>query len=282
MVGLWGFVAALALLLLTARIQTFLPGWWIRAILCVFPVPVACGLAVGLVSPRKAIAWAPLWSGVFGLLLIALLSVIVRDPIGNSGQRIAWMLAGTLMAAGAGLVGQFAAARSCAGKSVIVLVAACCLLSGSGDLLLQSQLRAYERDMLPRILLELDEDYIALPRGMQWECRRDLPSGNYALSSTLNGKQLRVLAMPGAAVIDHVEYDRPGRGIEADTRTAMARYLKAAGVRDEFLIGLTRNKNGRWESVLRGTQLTLHQDGHLRMDATTGLPARSIDSGRPM
>jgi hypothetical protein len=265
--GLWGFAVALALLLLSMRVQSYLPGWSVMVVLCVFPFPAACGLAVGLVSPRKAIAWAPLWSGVFGLLLIALLSAMVRDEASTSMGRIAWMLAGTLVAAGSGLVGQLASERYCAGKSIFVIIAACFLLAGAGRILLQCQMTAYERDMEPQVLLEVDKDYVFLPRGMEWECRRNLPSGSYVLTSVLNARQIRVFAAPRLAAIDHIEYDRKGRGVRVAGRKAIAQYLRRSGVRDDFFVGLTQDKRGRWESVLRGTRLTVWPSGHLRMDA---------------
>jgi len=265
--GLSGFIVALAVLLLTLRVQDYVPAGFVKLLLFVFPIPVACGLAVGLVSPRRAIAWAPLWSGIFAILVIALLSGALHETVSAaSPARIAWMLAGALLAAMAGLFGQWAAQHSYVGKSILALSLACCLLGGVGCLLFGNQKQIYERDAVPQVLLEVDRNYIALPRGMDWDCRRELASESYVLTSRLDGKLIRVFAAPDAPAVRHIEYEQTGRGVDLSVKKTALEYLKKLGVRDAVTVGLGKMPE-YWQGALGGTRLTVWRNGRMRLDA---------------
>ena len=280
--GVSGLIVALALLLLTLRVQDYVPPGFVKLLLFVFPMPVACGLAVGLVSPRKAIAWAPLWSGISAILMLALLSGALHETVwASSPARIAWMLAGAVLAAMAGLLGQWVAQHSYVGKSILTLCLACCLLGGVGCLLFRNQKQTYERDVVPQVLLEVDRDYIALPRGMDWECRRELASESYVLRSRLDGELIRVFAAPNAPAVRHIEYELRGRGVDLSVKKTALEYLKRLGVRDAVTVGLGKYEgmSGCWQSALGGTRLTVWRNGRVRLDAW---PVRSIDSRSPL
>ena len=276
--GLCGFAVSFALLLAALRVQDFLPAWYVKLLMFAIPLPVACGLAVGFVSPRKAIAWAPLWSGTCALLLVGVLSGLVRDmEVALSPARIAGIFGAAILSAAAGLLGQWAASRDRVTMTSLGLVLLCCLMGGIGHGLFTGELRGVEREVVPQVLLEADRDYLALPRSMQWTCRRQLPTGCYVLSSMLNGRPIRICISARARSLSYVEHST---GTRETLRTVsdVREYLKRYGVRDALLSGLTEDKeSGIWQAVYRGTRLTVWNDGLVRIG---GIPAATAAESR--
>ncbi|MGI6295748.1 MAG: hypothetical protein ACOX3G_06630 [Armatimonadota bacterium] len=280
--GLLGILAAHVLLLVTLRYQAFLPAYVAKTALCIFPTPIAFGLAIGMISPRRAIAWAPLWSGVFSLLLIAIISTALSRAFINPSERIAWMVAGGVIGLGAGILGQLLAARAFVGRSILAFIALCCLAVIGGAVMLNGQLTSYQQASMGHVLDDVDREYIALSPGMAWQCKRDVGRGVYVLSSTLNGSPIHVYAVPDPAVVDHIEYDHQMDCKPGNDQVAVHNCLMRAGVREELLLGLTQEESGKWIAVIRTTQLTLGPDGRFRMTATMKTPARSTDTSRPL
>jgi len=272
--GLCGLGAALALGLLTLRVGNFLPAWFVAGVVYVLPLPIACGLAVGFVSPQKAIAWAPLWSCILAALVSALLSG-AHSLNGASWPVILALTVGGVVVAGlAGLAGQRAAERGYVVKSALALVIACGTIGGAGHMLLQSQQRAFVCGGKPQVLLELDRDYLALPRGMNWSCDRQMSGGSYVLTSRLNGQCIRVFTHARGSALRYIEYELPGGRSDLRSKEEARRYLKALGIRDPFLSGLATTHTC-WRSVLRGTQLTIWRNGRILMECVE--PARQVD-----
>jgi len=272
--GICGFAAALALALLTLRAGVFVPIWFTVAVVYLLPLPVACGLAVGFVSPKKVIAWAPLWSCILAVLISAVVCGARAFSALSLSTMIAVTAAGAVVAAASGYAGQLAAERGHVGKTVLALLVICAVMSGVGYALMQKQQRDFLASGKAQVLLELDRDYFALPKGMQWSCRRQIATGSYVLTSRLNQRLMRVYTHPDATALRYVAYDLPGGRTHLPTKEDARRYLKAMGVRDPFLAGLA-NGNGYWRSVLRDTRLTVWPDGRVRFDS---VPPRIPDS----
>ena len=235
--GLCGFAVAFALLIVVWRVQDYMPAWFAKLLLFAFPLPVACGFAVGFISPRRAIAWAPLWSGIFGLMLLSALSCGIHDVgAALSSVRIVCIFAGALISAGAGLMGQWAAHRGYVVVSILGLVLICCLLSGLGYMLFTNQMRVFERDVKPEVILEADRDFIAMPAAMEWKCERQFSSGNYVLTSTLNGHRIALVAPAGSRSLSYIDllYDGRPRGSS----------LRGRGARVSQEVGRTRRIPG--------------------------------------
>jgi hypothetical protein len=264
--GLCGLAGALALALSALRAGGFLPEWFAVVVIYLLPLPVACGLAVGFVSPKRVIAWAPLWSGILAVLMSSILCGA------RAFAEIPWSIVigltavGAIVAALSGYGGQRAAKRGYVARSVLAVIVVCCAMGGAGYMLLQSQERSFAVEGKPQILLELDRDYFALPRGMNWSCDRQIATGSYVLTSQLNGQPMRVYALAGAAALCYVHYELPGGRAELPTKEDARRYLKTLGVRDPFISGLATGR-GYWRSVLRGTRLTIWPTGRVRFDS---------------
>jgi|GEM_PF-1482750 len=264
--GLCGFAAALALALLTVRAGGFVPVWFSVLVIYGLPLPVACGLAVGFVSPKKLIAWAPLWSCIFAVLISSMFCGAQQFADVPWSLILVFVVAGALLAALAGYAGQQAAHKGYVAKSVVGVVVVCCAAGAVGYGLMQSQERAFLRVGRPQILLELDRDFLALPRGMGWSCGRDFEAGSYVLTSRLNGQPMRVYAHADATALRYVDYSLPGGRADLRGKQDALRYLKSLGIRDPFVSGLSTG-NGCWRSVLRDTQLTVWPNGRVRLDS---------------
>lgn len=261
LIGGTGFIAAMILVLVVLRLKNFLPSGYGQILLFIFPLPVACGMAVGLVAPRKTNAWAPLWSAVFILLLFALISGVICD---SSIKSSIFVCTGVLLAALSGLIGQYANDLGYAGKSVAVILLLCCAVGFITCKLLALQMQSYERDSIPQVLLELNRDYINTPRDLDWKCMRSISDGCYKLSAELNGRKLIVMADANGPAVIGVRYFYPGnkQTIEA-TRSARA-YLKKFGIQPSILGGLSSVPEG-WSTTLNRTHLKLYADGRIIM-----------------
>lgn len=278
--GLCGFVAALALALLTLRVGVFVPMWFSVAVVYLLPLPVACGLAVGFVSPKKVIAWAPLWSCILAVLISAVACGARAFSALSLSTMIAFTAAGAVVAAASGYAGQLAAERGHVAKSVLALLVICAVMGSVGYLLMQNRQQDFLAKGKAQVLLELDRDYFALPKGMRWSCRRQIATGSYVLTSWLNHRAMRVYTRPDATALRYVAYELPGGRVHLPTKEDARRYLKAMGVRDPFLAGLATG-NGYWRSVLRDARLTVWPDGRVRFDSVPPrIPDSTPESGR--
>ena len=127
--GMAGLTAATVFVVVTVMFQDYSTLAFVKISLFVFPVPVACGLAVGLISPRQAIVWAPLWSCIFALLFFAVLvGSIHQVSAAFSPDILAHIAVGLLLAALAGLAGQYASDRGFVARVVVVFLLSCCLM----------------------------------------------------------------------------------------------------------------------------------------------------------
>jgi hypothetical protein len=264
--GVCGFAAALALALLTMRVGGFLPAWFTLTVVYLLPLPVACGLAVGFVSPKRVIAWAPLWSCILAVLMSSVLCGARAFSELPWSAMIGVTALGAIVAALSGYVGQHAAGRGYVAKSVLALIIICGLTGGAAFMLMQNHERHFLLTGERQVLLELDRDYLALPKGMEWSCERQIATESYVLTSQLNKQPMRVYTHSDTAALRYVDYALPGGRAELPTKEDARRYLKAFGVRDPFISGLATG-DGYWRSVLRDTRLTVWPTGRVRFDS---------------
>lgn len=265
--GIVGLAAAAAMVLITLRLQDYCTPNFVMVALFVFPVPVACGLAVGLISPRHAIVWAPVWAIVFTMLLFTLLHGGIRDAqVALSPWRMVFMAAGAVLAAAAGLAGQYASLNGQAVQAAGIFLALCCLMGVSKYALISQQMREFERVAVPEVLLAVDRDYIRLPEGLRWRCERQPGLESYRLSTQLDGRALSVTVSARAASILGVSYERDGSARISSAAEARA-YLERLGFREPILRSLSRQRGAAdsWVASLDGTRLTLESGGRVSM-----------------
>ena len=270
--GMAGLTAAAVFVVVTVWLQDYSSLTFVKISLFVFPVPVACGLAVGLVSPRKAIVWAPLWSSVFALILFAVLIGSVHEvSAAFSPDRLAYVGAGAVLAALAGLLGQYASERGMAGKAVAAFLVLCGGMAFAEYSLVGRQMHVFERDRMPAVLLQLETDYIQLPKGLDWRCERSLSDG-YRISAELDGTELSVLVKTDKPTDLGISYQRSVTGqIIADQQSAR-KYLKSIGFRDNLLNSLSRQKgaSSSWCASLGCTRLTVSGSGDVVLESLPG------------
>lgn len=268
--GLAGLSVAGVLVLVTLELQDYSQPIFLMMSLFVFPAPVACGLAVGLLSPRKAIFWAPLWAAIFALMLFALLHGGIRDArIALSPLRLAFMLTGMVLAAGAGVVGQKASMRGNAGKIILAFLALCCTMAVLEYAVLARQMRTFEENVVPEVLLELDRNYIHIPHGLDWQVSRRPDNESYGISAQLDRRQIVVLVSASAPRILGVDYETGGTGKIIENDDAAREYLLDLGIREPLLSSLSRQATNRaiWCAGLDGTRLTLTADGRVSLQS---------------
>ncbi len=278
-VGLCGFAAALTIVLLTMHVGKFVPAWFSMLVVYCLPLPVACGLAVGFVTPRKAIAWAQLWSGILFVLISSLFCGMRPFEDAAWSTVILLTIAGAIIAAMSGYAGQKAAERGYTGRFALVLLVLCAIVGGSGRMLMENQKREFLLDGKQHILMELDRDYFALPRGMDWSCDRVISHGSYVLTSQLNKQPMRIYAHVQARALRYIDYELPGGSVKLSKKADALSYLKALGVRDPFIFGLANGK-GCWSSMLRGTRLTVWPNGRVIFNSvqSSAVPTSKVNS----
>lgn len=262
--GAVGLFAAIVLVLITLRFQDYMTTNFLLFALFIFPVPVGCGLAVGLISPKRAIVWAPLWAAISTALLFAILSGGIHNAsISISPLRLIFMLIGVLLAGLAGYSGQFARQMSYVAKSVLTFLLLCFFMGFGQHIYVSHRTRAFERAHVDQINYQVDRDYIALPIGVNWECRRRPDQECYEFHTTRNHRRLSVLVAPTDSDILGVSYTcKGGRSKNSNTNSAR-RYLLDLGFRHPMLGGLVENR-GRdksWMSGFNGTSLHLSASG---------------------
>ncbi|OFX13742.1 MAG: hypothetical protein A2Z18_10700 [Armatimonadetes bacterium RBG_16_58_9] len=270
--GTAGLTAATIFVVVTVLFQDYSTLSFVKISLFVFPVPVACGLAVGLISPRKAIVWAPLWSCIFALLFFAVLLGSIHDvSAAFSPDRLAYVGAGLLLAALAGLAGQYASERSLVAKVIAIFLLSCCLMGLLEYALVVRQMGVFESEEKPRIVSSLDRDYISGASALDWQCER-YPTDRYRLTATWRGGEIAVVVRSALPSMLGISYRRKGEGIKIDNTDRAKTYLKSMGFREELLSSLSRRKGASqsWCASLVGTRLTVDGNGDIFIQPIPG------------
>ena len=270
--GMAGLAAATAFVVVTVWLQDYGSLTFVKISLFVFPVPVACGLAVGLISPRKAIVWAPLWSSVFALLFFAVLVGSIREASAAfSPDRLAYVGAGALLAALAGLAGQCASERGFAGKMVAAFLLACCLMGFVEYALVTRQMGVFEREEKPRIVRHVDRDYIRGAQMLDWSCERRL-AGRYRLSATWRDADISVLVRTSLPAMLGITYEGRGHDVSIEDTESAREYLESIGFRANLLSSLSRQKGASesWCASLGATRLTVSGRGDIELEPIPG------------
>jgi len=271
--GIAGLAVAALLLGAALWMQDYTTSSFPIVALFLFPVPVACGLTVGLVSPRKAIAWAPLWACVFTLLVLAIVSEAIHGlAAGTSFQRLGLFAAGMILAAASGLAGQFAIKRRRAAHAIGIFVALCVVMGGVQWGIVSYQKRVFEDTVMPSVLLEIDRDYLSIPKDIQWTCVRG-PVGSYTLSARLDGQPISVIVAADIPSVRGVEYECGESGAAIADDHAAREYLLELGFRERLVTSLSRQKGatGSWSASLAGTRLVLSDSGKVTVTPLLGV-----------
>ncbi len=259
-------------MIVTVWFQDYSSLTFVKVSLFVFPVPVACGLAVGMVSPRKAIVWAPLWSSIPVLILFAVLGCSIHEVgAAFSPDRLAYMGAGAVLAALAGLVGQRASERGVAGKVAVAFLVLCGGMAYAEYSVVSRQMHVFERDKMPAVLTQLRTDYIDFAAGLEWRCDR-CPSDRYRLSAYLDGTEISVEVKTSRLTDLGVRYQRSGVGCVIDDRQSALDYLESLGFRESLLSSLSRQKGdpNTWCASLGCSRLTLGESGDVQVEPIPG------------
>jgi len=265
--GLVGLCAAAVFVLATLWMQEYTSTTFLTVSLFLFPVPVACGLAVGLVSPQGAIFWAPVWASISTLLLFALMSGGIQDAgIVLSPWRMLYVIAGAVLAGVAGVIGRHASRTGHSWRAVLTFVVLCGIMAGVEREVVRLQLARFERYLVPQIMAQLDRDYLRLPRDLSWTSRWKPSLDSYEVSTEIRGAKLRVLCAAQAPQIHAVSYVFPQNHTRLSSDQAAKAYLRRIGVRGPLLAGLYKPKGAdQWRSGLGGTLLVLSPDGALKL-----------------
>jgi hypothetical protein len=279
--GLFGLAAATAFIVMALNRRDSLNPTLLILSIYVFPLPVAIGIAAGLVAPRKAIVWAPLWSCIITALALALLSgEIGISRIEPGAWRVAFMALGVILAGLGGLLGELANKRGYAWQSAVLIALACLAMAFLVRWSAAEREHAFEESGLPRVVAILDRDYIKAPLNLDWRFQRDLQIDEYVLSTRLNGQPLQVMASTKETKILGVEYELDGGGQNIKDCDGAKAYLKRCGFRNKLLASLAKQSGARdfYCASLEGTRLTLSNTGDVKLEAfqepETQLPKR--------
>ncbi len=150
------------------RFQAFCGAAYTMFVVFAFPVPVAVGAAVGLLSPRRGLASPSVWACIAGAVLATLLSGAVEDVAAiRSPIRVAGIAAAAAIAALSVSAARQAADRGMSVRfsAVVLLGILATALSGCGAATLGIQ--AFQTHIAPQVLLELDRHRASpdFPRG---------------------------------------------------------------------------------------------------------------------
>lgn len=236
----------------------------------IFPLPVAIGLGVGLVAPRKAILWAPLWSCILTVLADSIISgTIVSDSMDHSSKQILFMAAGVVLAGLAATAGEFFNKRNYAWQSTVLVVIVCIGMTFAVRWSAFECERAFEQTHLPVIIRTLNRDYIEAPVNLDWHFKRNSRMGIYSLHSSLGGHPLTVLASIKDYKILGLEYEVEGTGCNIKDTDEAKSYLTSLGFRKKLLSSLAMQSGARmlWCASLEGTSLTLMSTGDVKLEA---------------
>ncbi|MEN6581361.1 MAG: hypothetical protein ABFD54_02810 [Armatimonadota bacterium] len=279
-------LASLVVLAITAvfvvallRLQDYVSPGFLAFSLYAFPLPVACGVAVGFVSPRRAIVWAPLWASILaGIILAVIFGQVHATDVLLSPLRHVFTIAGMVIAALAGLGGEYARLRGRMWLVVAAVVLMSGLMSNEQNRYVGHNIKEFQDTQMPQILLELDRDYISIPHNLDWQCVRKPSIYGYEINTHLNGGRLRVLASAHAPKLLGVEYSYRGKEHPITNEDSAREYLESCGFRDKLLSSLSMQNGARgsWLASLEGTRLVLSNTGSIRVNAIHTQPDNPI------
>lgn len=267
--GVMGLIIAAALVISILMFQDYSSRTYLFLSLFIFPVPVTCGLAVGLISPRKAVVWAPLWASISVLLVYALLSGCIRDlSCAYTPAKIFLMILGVLLSAGAGYMGQLTSLRGHK-RIAILLFFMLCAVAAVGEVhVVKLQMMQFEQDIVPQVSAQVDQDYIRLPVNLQWNCRRRPRIDCYDLTSNVDGRSIFVRVDAAALRIIGVRYCVPASHRLIRSKKDAKACLKQYGIRDRLLSSLDCVGKGKncWKASLDETSLVLSKNGAMELN----------------
>lgn len=279
--GLFGLAAAAVFIAMVLSRRDSLDPTLLILSIYAFPLPVAIGIAAGLVAPRKAIVWAPLWACIITTLALTLLSSeIGAGRIEPNAWRVVFMALGVIISGLGGLLGELANKRGYAWQSAVLITLACIAMLLLVQWSAAGREHAFEESGLPRVVAVLDRDYISAPHHLDWRFKRDTKLDEYILKTRINGQPLQVMASTKETKILGVVYELDGSGQNIkDCENAKA-YLKQCGFRNKLLASLAKQSGARdfYCASLEGTRLTLSNTGDVKLEAfqnpKTQLPTR--------
>ena len=262
----------------TLRLEPFAGPGLAAFVVFVFPVPAACGLAVGLISPRRAILRAPAYAAIATVIaVLVLVGGTENARVLPIPSRVILGVAAMLISGAAAIAGERVAERRWAGKAAVGLAVGCAGLVLVGHLVTAHRGRAYERSVLPHVLLRIDSDYLALAKDATWQCERDFSLGCYCLRGTVGGRRMVVYAAADAPGVLGVRYRVRGGGAFIKGAAGASGYLRSLGFREKLLGSLSEHRGapGSWCAGLELTRLTLEADGTVRLEPFPPFDARA-------
>ncbi|MCE5324091.1 hypothetical protein LLG46_12365 [bacterium] len=268
--GLFGLAAASAFVAMVLSRQDSLDPMLLMLSIYVFPIPVAIGIAAGLVAPRKAIVWSPFWACIITALAMALFSGLVSsNGIGFPAWRIAFIVLGLVLAGLGGFVGEIANKRMFVMQTAALIVLACLAMTLLVCWSAARRVLLFEKEGLPRVVAVLNRDYIETPANQAWRFRRDPEMDEYILRTRLHGKSLKVVTSTKETRILGVEYELDGGGQNIKNWDEAKKYLMQRGFREKLLTSLAKQNGARdlWCASLEGTRLTLSTTGDVKLEA---------------
>ena len=268
--GLVGFGAAVAFTAFVVLRRESIDLKLLIFSIYVFPLPLAIGLGVGLVAPRKAILWAPLWSCILTVLVDSIISgSIVSNSVDHNSKQFLFMGAGVILAGFGAFIGEVFKKRNYCWQSAVLVVLICV---GMIFVVKYSALqcdRAFEQKHLSTIIRTLDSDYIETPVNLSWHFKRSPKTGAYILKTELAGHPLTVLANIKDYKIMGLEYEISSSGNAIKDTDGAKSYLTGLGFRKKLLSSLAMQSGARtlWCASLEGTSLTLMSTGDVKLEA---------------
>ena len=267
--GVVGLAAAAALMVCVLLFQDYSSRTFLLFSLFIFPAPVACGLAIGMVSPRKAIVWAPLWAAISAVFLFAIISGCIRNVSeAYTPTRVAVMIAGVVVAAFTGFVGQSVSSKGYKGIAIALFILLCAGASVGQMSVVRSHTREFERVILPRVTAEIDEDFLRLPHNLQWSCTRCPKMNCYELTASIDDRPVFVRVDSVVHRIIGMRYEIADSKKQIKSDAAARIYLERVGFQDKLLSSLERadEKKCVWTASLNETHLKLSQSGEVKID----------------
>ncbi len=268
---------------LVLRLQLFGGNLYAGASAFVFPVPVACGLACGLIAPRRSVIWGALWACILAGIVFAILSSSINGLLpARSPWRLPVGLVGIAIAVLSAVGGKRGVDRGQVRKVTLVFFLLCCLTLAAGYLVARSELRVYRSRVLPRIIVELDATYMDVPRGSAWECRARRDLGCYQLESAIDDQRIVVFADREAPLILGVDFLRKGPPPAQWDCASTQAYLSELGFRAPIVKSVLqrRGERGAWFGGIDFTRIVLTQNGTVTLKPYPPFESRSVGSYR--
>jgi len=264
-----GIIPAAALVLASLYNQAYISPNLLLFLVFVFPVSVLCGFVSGLLSPKKAIVWAPLWACIAAPLLMANLSGAIHDAsIIHSSWHSAWVMGGIIVAGLSALAMEYAVQLGYTSRMLGVFILVC-LVFGTAEYTMIGQAKQnFEREIVPQIVSQLNTNYICVPIRNEWRCNRKPTLDSYELQGVFNGEKLSVIINATDHLISGISYHHRGTGALIRNDDSARQYLKKFGFRNELLNSLSRQhtQSDSWTASLEKIKLTLSSSGDIRIN----------------